>query len=84
MIERKKQMLKSKQKASSNTKYVTNLKQSFVQLIKMLMVVVSVYTLSYFPLNIVWVSFTYNVLFRCSGVIFDVLVDIGGFWVLDS
>ena len=28
----------------------------FFQLVKMLMVVVTVYTLCYFPLNIVWVS----------------------------
>jgi len=40
MVERKKQMLKSKQK-----------------LVKMLMVVVTLYTLSYFPMNIIWVIF---------------------------
>ena len=64
MIERKKQMLKSKRKVCLFyisflliiIKTMTILTSLSFQLVKMLMVVVSLYTLSYFPLHIVWVT----------------------------
>ena len=40
---------------------------AFFQLVKMLMVVVTVYTLCYFPLNIVWVSL-YLIIFLNSQI----------------
>ena len=59
MVERKRQMLKSKQKVKWKLLLLVLVCHKygyFFQLVKMLMVVVTVYTLCYFPLNIVWVS----------------------------
>ena len=63
IVEMKRQMLKSKQKVIIiryvDNKFYNSKPSAYLivfQLVKMLMVVVTVYTLCYFPLNIVWVG----------------------------
>ena len=59
MVERKKQMMKSKRKVNRIYDIGSSVIIMIFQLVKMLMVVVTLYTLSYFPLHIVWVIFLF-------------------------